>query len=110
MQPPIIVLDDDVEIFESVASAEGYLEPPDVRRGKLRILDREGRPVVAKIVRRLLAEVVKLEDAPASEPKPGDFRAALELFLSRVENKGVGSYSESSIDELLERAMRFKTI
>ena len=43
MKPPIIVIGDDLEIFESVGDAERYIEAPDVHKGQTVAYDSEGR-------------------------------------------------------------------
>lgn len=44
MKPPIIVTEPgDIDVFKSVREAEIYLEAPDVKTGRIKVYDSEGR-------------------------------------------------------------------
>jgi hypothetical protein len=109
MRAPIVVADDDIDVFERVEDAERYLEAQDVRRGRAKIYDRDGRPIRALIVRKVLAEVVKLEDQEQAEPEREELRSILLKFLKGIETVPMETNERTSIDELLNRALKHKT-
>jgi hypothetical protein len=58
MRPPILVVDDDIEVFDSVQNAERSLEPYDIE--STTVCDAEGRRLVLELAKRGLADVVRL--------------------------------------------------
>ena len=110
MRGPIIVLSDDVELFESVADAERYLEAPDVRSGNIRkVYDRDGRklrPVIRK--GPLGAEHVEIADTPET-PDVEEFRDGIVQLLVRCTEESPDVFSHRSIDELIAEALPYKT-
>jgi hypothetical protein len=108
MRPPIVIISDDFDIFESVVDAERYVEPPDVRAGRIKIYDRDGRPIRASIEKRLLAEVVRFEDQEGAEPKPEELRLKIANFLTKVDGSTRDTYAMMSLEELLDRALKYK--
>jgi hypothetical protein len=109
VNPPIVVADDDVDIFQTVSEAERHLEPVDVRKGKIRIYDREGRPIRALIRKRLLAEVVELEET-SDAPRADELRQVLLRFLeSADEGTPIETLEALSLNQLVDRAVRHKT-
>ena len=58
MRPPIIVVSDDVDVFDSVEAAERYLEPWQL--DGLRVYDRNGQRTIAKTAKGFMAEIVTL--------------------------------------------------
>jgi hypothetical protein len=69
----------------------------------------EGRPIQASIAKRLLAEVVRLEDHEGAEPRPDELRASLLRLLARVEDALKATHTHMSLVELLDRALKYKT-
>ena len=110
MRAPILVIDDDIDVFETINQAERCLEAPDVRRGRMLIYDLDGRRVHPVITRRLLAEVVKLEEHESPDLHVVELRGALVRFLEARESADGPEYEELTIEELLERALKYKTI
>ena len=107
MKPPIIVVQDDIDVFLSVTDAERYMESRDVRRGRVRVFDSEARPIRASIARRALAEVVRLEEDPDADRQPAELKSILTRFLS---SRGESSTSVSecvSLEELIGRAANY---
>jgi hypothetical protein len=109
MRTPILVIDDDIDVFETVIAAEKCLEAADVRRGRMLIYDRDGRLVRPVITRRLLAEVVRLEEHESPEVDMSRVRGALVRFLEGREPALERKYEELSIDQLFDRALQYKT-
>jgi len=108
MNPPIVVVSDDVDVFETVSDAARNLEAVDVRKGKLRIYDRDGRPIRALIRKRLLAEVVELEESN-DLPRVDELRDVLIRFLGVSEQTPKSTLEAFSLNELLDRAMKYRT-
>jgi hypothetical protein len=110
MQPPIIVdYKGDVLCFDSVDNAERYLEPTDIRNNECVIYDRAGRVLKANIVKRFLAERVKLEPASESGAGLARLREVLVSFLTRVGTRSEKPVEQWSIEELLlEMLLRFR--
>lgn len=109
MNPPIIADDDgDVLFFESVESAERYIEPIDVRDKALLIFDSEGRLLQASSVKvsRFRQRVVlsAVDDTPQHE---AELRATIVRFLSRV-GQPADVLEASPLAELIERMSAFK--
>lgn len=77
MKAPIVVVSDDVDLSTSVEAAEAYLEPPEVRAAGLTVLDATGRHLRAVVVKRWLAEGVRIE----ADPGGGDDVPALHSAL-----------------------------
>ena len=100
MRPPIIVADDDIDVFETIADAGRYLEPIDVRRG-FRIYDRDGTPLSARITRKFLVENVKLVEKEGAAADPDELLRILSVFLSQREQLPATSYRDMTLDELL---------
>src|SRR5262245_363185 len=107
MKPPIVVVSDDVDVFLSIADAERYLEAWEVRQGDLKIFDAEARPIRAVIARRVLAEVVKLEEDPEGEPQPDELRKILVRFLSAADGSFSDLSERTSLEELVTRAANY---
>ncbi|HKY21519.1 MAG TPA: hypothetical protein VJM31_09890 [Vicinamibacterales bacterium] len=108
MKPPIVVIDDDIDVYGSAAEAERDLEPWSIREGRMRIYDGDGRRIRAVIAKKFLAETVKLEMGDG-EDEPNELRRALVQFLSPREKLPEDTYREGSMDQLAERALRWKT-
>jgi hypothetical protein len=110
INPPIIVVSDDVDVFETVSAAESYIEPPDV--AVTRLYDRDGRPLQASVASRgprfFRSQRVHISEIGDAEPEPDRLRALLLRFL-----RGVNDLPESAdrlrIDDLWDRAVRYKT-
>ena len=86
----------------------GHLEAVDVRKGRLRIYDREGRPVRALIRKKLLAEVVELEDT-SDPPRADELRHVLLRFLDAAEHSPKATLEALPLSELVDRAVQHKT-
>jgi hypothetical protein len=106
--PPLIVVDDDIDIFSTVAEAEKSLEPADVDSRRLRIYDRNGRLIRPIIQRRILAEVVRLEWTP-SQAEPETVRDLLKKFLTGVERREMNDYSTLDLGQLWQMALQYAT-
>ena len=110
MHPPIIVVDDDIYVYETVESAERGMEAWQLRRPGLKIFDRDGRPVRAVIVeKRFWTDIVKLEEEEGAEPQPEELRSILVRFLSHVDDGAISSHQDMSLGQLLSRALKHKT-
>jgi hypothetical protein len=111
MKAPIIVVSDDVDVFEDVKAAERYLEPPEVRSG-MRLYDRDARPIQALVVKRgprfFGTEHVQLADIDGAEPDSDEVRALLTRFLRALEHVPE-SAEPPSLDDLWNRAIRYRT-
>jgi hypothetical protein len=117
-QPPIIIDTDDLAMFDSLAAAEAYLEPPDVPDGAPVGFDATGRRILSRIERtsrggfadRLFGprERVRLELSP-SVPDPAALRVALIQYVNRVrEGREQLPLSEAAaLPEVLAAAYEF---
>lgn len=104
MKPPILVISDDVDLFESARDAERYLEAPEVREG-ITVLDADGRPIRALIVKKFLADVVRLEGDPEAAPDVPALRAGLIRLISGREGVPNEDLTQLSLEELLRRGL-----
>lgn len=109
MQGPLLVIDDDVDIFETIEAAERNIEPADVRQGRLVIYDKEGRIVRPLIVKRLLAEVVEFDRTASTESNVDAVRSGLVRFLRTRESAGEPDYEGLPLDALFARALKYKS-
>lgn len=92
-QSPIVIVGDDINMFDSLAAAQAYVEPPNVINGGKAGYDSTGRAIVSLVERRScgelrdalfgLAKRVRLELSP-DEPDPEKLRSALVQYLNRV--------------------------
>jgi hypothetical protein len=92
MRGPIIVVSDDVEIFETVEGAERYLEAPDVRSGLIKeMYDRDGRKLQPTVHKGILgAEHIKIEDAHQTADV-GRFRdRVVEVLVNSTQTRDIG--------------------
>lgn len=108
ISPPVLVVDDDVEIYASLGDAERSLEPSDIRRGMTRIFDGQGRLIRANIVRRHLAEVVRFE-MDSDVYSIDEFRRGLIRLLQGREDTSAATASECSMEDLVQHAMKYVT-
>lgn len=116
MKPPIFVCaDDGVTIFSTVADAESYLEPIDVRKGEYSIIcDSEGNRLHPDIIlgRRgrvfpYHVESVQLR-ALKSTPRlsSSELRKILKEFLAGT-GVPLNHVEESTLQQLVKMASRF---
>lgn len=107
MEAPIIVIRDDLEIFDSVSAAERYLEPADVRTRDTACYDRNGRVLVAEIVarRRLIFayDAVVLSDVIPQKNNAGELRQLLLEYLRRL-GKCDADDARADLDALISKA------
>ena len=92
-RPPIVIATDDVNIFDSLAAAQAYLEPPDVTNGARVGYDSTGRAILSLIERNprgglsglfgVVEERVRLE-VSSDDPDPGQLRSTLVQYVNRV--------------------------
>ena len=111
MRAPIIVVDDDTDVFHTVEAAERYLEPWSVESGALTMYDRDGLPLIAQISKTkfLRNDAVIISERTGASPEPEELRKALTEFLT---TRGV-EVSEGDhtlpLERLWEMATEFKT-
>lgn len=115
MKPPIFVDDSgDLLVFESVAAAEHYLEPNDIKVDK-EIYDSQGRKLKASPtkgttsfigipIKRESVTITSTEKEPQHESQ---LRYLLLKFLSKTFKDS--SFESLSTDQLVQRALKFKT-
>jgi hypothetical protein len=103
MKLPVIVVSDDVDIFDTPSSAARYLEAVDVRGRNIRVYDGDGRPMNPVVKKRLMAEVVELEETH-EQPEVDELRQALIRFLEAVKKPEEPSLASLSLQRLLELA------
>jgi hypothetical protein len=110
--PPIFVQSDDLHAFNSVAEAEAYLEPADVRPDD-RAYDSQGRLLRVKVRGEGRSGAVAVEEGDARvvlervEEGPGhagELRTLLVGWLARVEP--APELAGASLPDLVERAWR----
>src|SRR5437899_3150835 len=110
MKPPIIADNHgDVLVFESVAKAELYMEPIDIRNREYVIYDSEGRLLTASIIKTEKGRervVVKVEEPHRHDREA--LRTILAQFLSKVSD-AKQSFQSRSLEQLVEASLRFKT-
>ena len=105
MKPPIIVYEPgDASIFQSVRSAESYLEPIDVKKNEYVAYDSEGRLL------SLSATNFKVS-IESAEPEPThvlELRRILSDFLAHngVQQKWLQT---ASLQELVTKALEYKS-
>jgi hypothetical protein len=99
MKPPILVVTDDVEIFDTVRSAERSLEPQDIHRTA--VYDRDGLRIVPEVSRRGLANVVALRETNERIGEP-ELRQHLTRFLRTHQRDALPS--DCTLDQLWESA------
>jgi len=101
-KPPIIADNrGDLCVFETVAQAESYMEPVDVRNGEYVVFDSEGRllvPVVASNGNRERTVLKSAESIPAHEKA---LRDALVRFLAKTRSASP-SPEKMSLAQLLD--------
>ena len=101
-KPPIIADNrGDLCVFETVAQAESYMEPVDVRNGEYVVFDSEGRllvPVVASNGNRERTVLKSAESVPAHEKA---LRDALVRFLAKTRSASP-SPEKMSLAQLLD--------
>ena len=107
MRAPILVIGDDVDVFDSVQDAERYLEPPDVSDTAVRVYDAEGRVLTCVIERRLLNEVVRFKETDGPPDVAGLRAALIEFINARDPLMSVNEVEE--LDVLWEQALRFRS-
>ena len=103
MKEPILVISDDVDLFESVRAAERYLEAHEVRTG-VRILDAAGRVLRAVVDRRVLADVVAIQEDPEALVDLSALRAGLIRLVAGRGRVPAESLTHLPLEELLIRA------
>ena len=89
VKPPIVVSErEDISVFDSVESAEGYLEVPDVENAEFELFDSEGLVLHARaessttrILGVLEKKIVKISAAREGEENPERLRQLLAVFL-----------------------------
>ena len=113
MQFPIIVIDSggDIALFDSIDSAESYIEPIDVDNGEYQIFDSQGRTMLPKVKfgkgflspSRVALEVSEVVCAT-------DLRSAIQGYLGRAgfirENPDV----QIELDQLVEILCRHVSV
>jgi hypothetical protein len=108
MKEPIVVVSDDVDLFSSVRDAERYLEAPEVRTG-VRVLDATGKPLRAVIIKRFLAEVVRLEEDPNAAANIQELRTGLLRLIGGRGRIAEESLADLPLDELIAQAQKYLT-
>jgi hypothetical protein len=108
MKEPILVISDDVDLFESVRAAERYLEAPEIRTG-VTVLDAAGRLLRAVVVRKLLAEVVVLEEDPEAPINVAALRAGLTRLVVGRGRLPAESVAHLPLEQLIMRASQHIT-
>ncbi len=106
MQTPVIVKNDtDVDLYESIAAAEGDIESPEVEEGVVEAWDAAGRPLRARIVgtprrTRLSIDILPVQLVPTGRAAvPERLAYLLQDGLAAVGHPVSGS---QSLDELIE--------
>jgi hypothetical protein len=105
MKPPIIVYEPgDASIFESVGSAEAYLEPIDVKNNEYVAYDSEGRLL------RLSATNFKVTIASA-EPEATHMLELRKILSDFLAHKGAPQewLQIASLQELVTKALEYKS-
>jgi len=117
MKPPIFIDDQgDVLIFDSLMRAESYLEPSDVKCGRIAIFDSEGRilhPSVHEVNQKIAffwtrtCERIVLEPLEGGAKHPMKLRSLLVDFLSKIipTTEPLISYP---LEKLVEMSLKFK--
>jgi hypothetical protein len=90
VKPPIVVSESgDISVFDSVESAEGYLEVPDVENAEFELFDSEGVVLHARVesaTTRILGvlekKIVKIFTPLYGEENPERLRQLLTAFLA----------------------------
>lgn len=94
----------DVLVFDSIRSAERYIEPIDVANNEYVGYDGEGRLLQLAVIKK---RQVSIESAE-SEPKHSDeLRRTLVRFLLRL-GESEGWLSNASLQDLVTRMMKHK--
>lgn len=110
MKPPIIADNyGDVLVFESLAKAESYLEPIDIRNGEYTVFDSEGRLLKQSVIRDLKGRekvaIILEQDGRRESEK---LKTILIQFLSQVLESSQ-PLEALSLEQLVEKAKGFKT-
>jgi hypothetical protein len=106
---PVVVVCDDVLVFEDVKVAERYLEPSALEE-PLRIFDRNGRLLRASVERGFLGnEVVRIIEDPEASTYANELREALLRLLRAAEPDAISAHSSLSVPELFEKAFKYPT-
>jgi hypothetical protein len=98
VKPPIVVSEGgDISVFDSVESAEGYLEVPDVENAEFELFDSEGVVLHARVestTTRILGvlekKIVKIFTPLDGEENPERLRQMLTAFLA-ASGRGLNS-------------------
>src|SRR5262249_38806052 len=108
MQNSVIVITDDIDVFETLADAERYLEPFLLRSPGFSVLDCSGRQLSAVVQTRGLAQVVRLVDDPQAKPDESRVRDVLKHFLERFPEAANRPLSGLSVEQLFDLALQLK--
>ena len=110
MKPPIFVYEPhDLTIFESLENTERYIEPPEVKNGKLSFYDSDGRILEGSVyIDGRGIELCRISEGKECKFVPDELR---EIISSSLELLG---YSREELDRmdlsrLSEESLKFKT-
>ena len=104
IKPPIVIDESsDIDVFDSVAHAESYLEPIDVKNNLFVAYDSEG-----KLLRPLPTSPTITIDSAESEPNHlNELREVLIKFITQM-SIPVEQLRKSTTQELVQKALQYK--
>lgn len=106
MKPPIIVsVEGDIDLYESVAAAEGGIESPEVEAGAVEAWDAAGRPLEVRVVgvprrSRWTIEVLPVEFTPSVDV--GSALRPVELLRDGLAAAGSPLSGPAGLDDLID--------
>jgi hypothetical protein len=107
-KPPIIAVSrGDLHAFETIAQAESYMEPVDVRNGEYVVFDSEGRLLVPLVASNGNRERTVLKSAESTPAHASDLRNTLLRFLAKTRFATPGM-EQMDLTQLLSRMPRMR--